>query len=236
MAVLVGGAIWSIWIKKTGVPVPQAPTAQRMKVPPMPESRRMKIPPTPSQTEYALPPAKPGQAQTDVTPVTPAVMPDPSPLREAIDAAAIPAPQLEKETPEAVTVDKTPPSDTTAGDTPAPEMAEITPSAQAPSKTPPSGTPKQKTPQPAAESATITERFNLQVGAYRVEANAREAMAKFSKKGYIPFILEISDARQRTWYTVRIGRYESHEKATASLEDFKRKEKIAAVIANAGKL
>lgn len=235
-AVLAVGVIRSVRTKQADTAVARAPAAQRMKVPAMPEAQQMKIPPAPPQVEPAQPPVEPAQAKSTADPVTPEVMPDASPPREEMEPAAIPASRLWKEVRDGAEADKTPPSDATAVETPAPEMSEAVQPVQALSSSPPLATPSQETPRPAAVTATITERFNLQVGAYRVEAYAREAVAKLSKKGYAPFILEITDARQRPWYTVRIGRYESYETAAASLESFKRNESIAAVIARTGEL
>jgi cell division protein FtsN len=203
VALLVVGVTWFIWVQKTDTSVAQGVAAQRMKVPPIPEAQRMKIPPAPS------------------------------PPQEVIEPAAMPAPRHEEETFDAVDLDKALPSDTTAGDTPAPEMTEVAQSVQESSQTTHLGAPSKKTPQPPAATATRTERFNLQVGAFRVEQYAREKVAKLSKKGYAPFIVEITDARRRTWYTVRIGRYENRENAAASLQSFIRNENITAVIAKA---
>jgi len=233
MVVLVGGVIWSTQKMKTDSPVAQVPVAKRMKVPPMPEPQRMKVPLALPQMENAQP-SEPAQTRATVNPVVSAVLPVPPPPREVTDPSALPAPQPEEEIRDAVALDEAPPSVTTTSDTPTPEKAEIVQSAQESSQTLPSAASSQTTLQSGA--AATTERYNLQVGAYRQEANAQAAVAKLSKKGYSPFLLEITDARKRTWYTVRIGRFETRENAATSLNNLKRKENIAAVIAKAGKL
>ncbi len=234
--VLVAGAIWTIWIKKSGTIVATTPPAKHMKVPPMPAAQQTKIAPVQTQMEDSEKPIELAQAQTAVKPEPPAVNPNPSPPQEAVETTGIPAPQTEEKIHGAVDLGETPPGDRMNREIPVVEMTQTYQSVQESSQTPPPDLQAQESPQEEAATAPITERFNLQAGAYRVEANAQEAVARLLKKEYDAFIFEITDARQRTWYTVRVGRYETREEAAASLESFRREENIPAVIAVAGNL
>ncbi len=150
----------------------------------------------------------------------------------------------EEAQPQVVTTAALPKEEVTA-DAPAQESApakEISQQSQAVAQQTANTSPVKPAPAPTqspsetAASDAPTARFNLQVGAYRVESYAMEAVARLAKKGYDPFIAKISDSRQRIWYTVRMGRFDSREKAAAYLEQVKQKEEISAVIARAGKL
>ncbi len=191
--------------------------------------------PVVSQTQSTQAEAPADKSATDEHNSTPPSLPSPV-------TAEAPAPQAE--TPEVVAAKETPnPTTAPAEDEPADgttaqeEIGEVQPkedsSADMADKVP--SQPEADQPE-AATADTDAVRFNLQVGAYRVEDYARDAMTKLSERGYDPFIFQISDSRERTWYTVRIGRYENREAATASLDRLKQKENITAVIARSGKL
>lgn len=236
IAVLGAGVIWSIWFKRTEPVVAQVQTAKRMKVPQVPVSQKIKIPPVPTPIEEAQPSAEVEESQDTVNPVAPAVMPEPSQPQEVVKETALPTPPPVEEANDTVPLDETSADDTMAGETLVQEKAEAVPPAQESSQPPPPAFQEQTPPQQAVAAPPAIERFNLQIGAFRVEAYAQAAVSKLLEKGYAPFILEITDGRQRTWYTVRIGRYETRDEAAASLDRFKRQEKIAAVIAKAGNL
>lgn len=76
--------------------------------------------------------------------------------------------------------------------------------------------------------------FTIQVGAYRNKANADEVLSKLTKKGYAPFIFQVTDGQQRSFYMVRFGHFDSREEAAKALDAFKLKEKTAAVIVRSG--
>jgi cell division septation protein DedD len=72
--------------------------------------------------------------------------------------------------------------------------------------------------------------FSIQVGAFRSKANADEIIAQLTQKGYAPFIFQVTDAQQRSFYMVRFGHFGTRDKAAQALTDFMRKQKRSAVI------
>lgn len=72
--------------------------------------------------------------------------------------------------------------------------------------------------------------FSIQVGAFRSKANADEIVAQLTQKGYAPFIFQVTDAQQRSFYMVRFGHYGTRDEAAQALADFTRKQKRNAVI------
>gem|GEM_PF-1415120 len=78
--------------------------------------------------------------------------------------------------------------------------------------------------------------FTIQVGAYRTKAYADEWFERLQKAGYAPFIFEVQDARKVAFFTVRIGQFASRESAMQAVHDFRKKEKVPAVIRRSGAL
>ncbi len=119
--------------------------------------------------------------------------------------------------------DKTPETEVENQLTAQPDQQEVIPVA------PPNTVP----PEPKSDTKAP---FSLQVGAYLTKEYADDQMAELRKRGYDSFIFETTDKKQRTWYTVRFGHFESREKAAQSLSKFKEKEKMTAIIALSGSL
>ncbi len=78
--------------------------------------------------------------------------------------------------------------------------------------------------------------YTIQVGAYRTKEYADNKLVQLKKRGYDPFVFQTTDSKQRSWYTVRFGRFESRDEAVVSLSEFKQKEKMTAILALANKL
>lgn len=76
--------------------------------------------------------------------------------------------------------------------------------------------------------------YTIQVGAFLKKANADQVLSQLTEKGYAPFIFQVTDAQQRSFYMVRFGQFGSREQAAKTLEVFKQKEKMAAVIVRSG--
>ncbi len=119
--------------------------------------------------------------------------------------------------------DKTPETEAENQLTAQPDQQKVIPVA------PPNAVP----PEPKSDTKAP---FSLQVGAYLTKEYADDQMAELRNRGYDSFIFKTTDKKQRTWYTVRFGHFESREKATLSLSKFKEKEKMTAIIALSGSL
>ena len=72
--------------------------------------------------------------------------------------------------------------------------------------------------------------YTLQVGSYLSQTYAEDLMAALTKKGYEPFIFEVTDVKQRKWYAVRFGQFETYKRAAQSLSEFKDKENMDGII------
>lgn len=80
------------------------------------------------------------------------------------------------------------------------------------------------------------ERFSIQVGAFRVKQFANERASILKALGYDPYIFSATGAKGRTWHTVRIGKYETLEKAEAALSSFSRKSDFPTAIVHVNSL
>jgi len=58
-----------------------------------------------------------------------------------------------------------------------------------------------------------TGRFSIQVGAFQAKGYAMERAAILKALGYAPYFFTTSDAKGRTWHTIRIGKFDTREKA-----------------------
>ena len=72
--------------------------------------------------------------------------------------------------------------------------------------------------------------YSVQVGAFRRMHLARKLANTLVQKGYPAGILSVTDPRNRTWFTVRIGDYPSREDAVASANEFTAREKMASAV------
>ena len=115
------------------------------------------------------------------------------------------------------------------------ESTQAQPKEETPAEAADAAQAEPKVAQPAAAPDAGAAYFTLQVGAFRQKAYALDTMKKLSKKGYDAFIYELTDSRQRTLHTVRVGRYNSSKEAASALEQFKQKEKVDAIVTRAVK-
>jgi len=72
--------------------------------------------------------------------------------------------------------------------------------------------------------------FSVQVGAYLKKKNAERYLRELEEKGYGPYIFETSDLKKREWYCVRIGDYQDSKEAFQAASDFKKQEKMPAIV------
>jgi len=72
--------------------------------------------------------------------------------------------------------------------------------------------------------------FSVQVGAYLKKKNAERYLGQLKEKGYDPYIFETSDRKKREWYLVRIGDYPDSAEAFQATSDFKKQEKMPALV------
>jgi cell division septation protein DedD len=86
---------------------------------------------------------------------------------------------------------------------------------------------------PAPPRTDGSAAMTIQVAAFLSQANAVAQKDTLSNKGYAAYIHEYTDARQRTWHTVRIGRFASRDEAVHMLDRFNREESAAAIVVRA---
>lgn len=89
--------------------------------------------------------------------------------------------------------------------------------------------PEHKVPAPGREER-VRMTHSVQVGAYLYIENARKVTAQLTAKGYPARIFNITDAKGRTWYTVRIGDHPSRQAAQTQAEEFTRREQMETVV------
>jgi general secretion pathway protein A len=77
---------------------------------------------------------------------------------------------------------------------------------------------------------------SVQVGAFREGQYARQLVGELTAKGYPARIVPVLDNRQRTWLTVRIGDYPSHEAAKAEADAFSARENVQTAVRPFGRL
>jgi cell division septation protein DedD len=71
---------------------------------------------------------------------------------------------------------------------------------------------------------------SVQTGAFLHAENARQMAAQLTEKGYAAHIFTITDAKGRTWHTVRIGDHPSRPAAQAQADEFSRREQMKTVV------
>ena len=87
-----------------------------------------------------------------------------------------------------------------------------------------------KPPEPTGSTPPQKMPFTVQAGAFLQKQNAEEFMAELRGKGYNPYIFETSDSKKREWYSVRIADCADLEEASLIASEFRKKEKMPAVI------
>jgi len=104
--------------------------------------------------------------------------------------------------------------------------------------------PKEEAPAPVkgdpgggdgeADFETSSMGFAVQVGAFLMEKNARSLAADLEGRGYTPYVFKAQDAKDRTWYAVRMGDYGDKKEASQAASEFEKKEKMRTVVRPAG--
>jgi len=74
------------------------------------------------------------------------------------------------------------------------------------------------------------EYFSVQVGAFAERKNAEHMATALARKGYTPYVFEITDDKDRHWSIVRIGDYASHQEAKAAATAYETEQGQPAVI------
>lgn len=90
-------------------------------------------------------------------------------------------------------------------------------------------TSQSKTPK-SPKRAQSQRPYLVQIGAFRNEANAQSIVAKFSDKGYQPFIRTVKDRQNRTLYRVFLDRAKDKAQAQATAKAFEETEKMDALV------
>jgi len=168
--------------------------------------------PPPDPTEKPSPSASASAASPSPLTPTPAPPATGAPAGAAAGAAAggAPAPQR---TPGAIrtTIPPPPPVSTVP---PAPRTAQVTPPQTGPLPAPPPDVGK----------------FTVQVGATQDRMEAREMVARASKGGLRPYVMEARLAGRGLWYRVRLGAFADRARADQYRRDVERELRMPAVV------
>jgi general secretion pathway protein A len=78
--------------------------------------------------------------------------------------------------------------------------------------------------------------FSVQVGAFQVEANAKNLLVELAQKGYNPIIVSISDYRNNLWHSVRIQENAASEDAYQVASNYRDREGKPAIVTKTGSL
>jgi general secretion pathway protein A len=105
-------------------------------------------------------------------------------------------------------------------------------------------TPDPITEEPVVAEAPIAEKgsphetpgYSVQVGAFRVEANAKNLLNELARKGYTPSIETIPDYRNNLWYSVRIRNNTTSEDAYRAASDYRVREGKIAILTKGNSL
>ena len=94
-------------------------------------------------------------------------------------------------------------------------------------------------PEPVEETVTVAQEvqpaaFSIQVGAFRSPENSAKALEELRNRGYEPYVVELPGSRNRVLHTVRVGRYADRGEALRAAADFRRRERMAAIVQRAG--
>ena len=84
-------------------------------------------------------------------------------------------------------------------------------------------------PEAGAKPAAPGRVWAVQVNAYRLEKDAENLARKLKAKGYDAYIVS-SEVRGRTWYRVRVGRFDTRDQARELQDTLKKKEKFTDAI------
>jgi general secretion pathway protein A len=136
-------------------------------------------------------------------------------------AAEQPAPAAEASAPPAAVASESAAAETPVAAIPNPGIQPTVPEAGAPSEN--------KAPAPAREER-LRMTHSVQVGAYLYLENAQRVTAQLTAKGYPARIFNSTDAKGRTWHTVRIGDHPSRQAAETQAEEFSRREQMKTVV------
>lgn len=92
-------------------------------------------------------------------------------------------------------------------------------------------------PEPIAETIAGEVQpaaFSIQVGAFRSPENSARALEELRNRGYEPYVVERPGSRNRVLHTVRVGRYADRAEALQAAADFRRRERMAAIVERVG--
>ena len=75
-----------------------------------------------------------------------------------------------------------------------------------------------------------SEKFNIQIASYQTEAEAKQMMEKWRKRGYSAFTTTGEVPGKGTWHRVRTGRFKTRSEAETYLDKFKKRENVTALV------
>lgn len=99
--------------------------------------------------------------------------------------------------------------------------------------TPVAETEEEETDRPYAPDKPT---FSVQVGAFQVEANAKNLLAELAQKGYDPVIVSVLDYGNNLWHSVRIRENAAPEDAYQAASDYRDREGKPAIVTKTGSL
>jgi SPOR domain len=88
---------------------------------------------------------------------------------------------------------------------------------------PPAAAPTNTAPSTPATASSTTDRFAVQVSAFRTKPMADKYAAKLKQKGIDAYVLAGEVPNEGTWFKVCVGSYDTKLRAIAATEDLKQK-------------
>lgn len=112
------------------------------------------------------------------------------------------------------------------GVTPPPPVEEAEGGGAAPEEEP----SVQVAPTTSSSAPSGSEKFNIQIASYQTEAEAKQMMEKWRKRGYSAFTTTGEVPGKGTWHRVRMGRFKTRAEAETYLDKFKKRENVTALV------
>lgn len=88
----------------------------------------------------------------------------------------------------------------------------------------------QAAPATSSSAPSGSEKFNIQIASYPTEAEAKQMMEKWRKRGYSAFTTTGEVPGKGTWHRVRMGRFQTRAEAETYLDKFKKRENVTALV------
>ena len=84
--------------------------------------------------------------------------------------------------------------------------------------------------EPRAKKPTRSAKFTLQLSSFRTKQEAQQLVERLIGAGYKPYVVETNVESKGRWFRVRLGSYDSYDKAITAKLRFEQRQKIIAYV------